>query len=193
MPAPRLSPLDASFLEVEGPEAHMHVGWASTLLRPADDRPCDFASLRDHIAGRLGRAPRWRQRLEGDPLAMADPVWVDDPDFDVDRHVLHDTGSDLGKVVDAVMSVPLARGGPLWELWIADNLADGTIGLVGKAHHCMVDGVAALEMASMLLDSQPDPPPDERDGAWTAHPAPGPVTLTALALADGARGALALA
>lgn len=193
MPAPRLSPLDASFLEVEGPEAHMHVGWASTLARPADDRPCDFASLRDHIAGRLGRAPRWRQRLEGDPLAMADPVWVDDPDFDVDRHVLQARSSDLGHVVDAVMSVPLARGGPLWELWIADGLADGTIGLVGKAHHCMVDGIAAVQMGCMLLDSQPNPSPDERDGGWTPHPAPGPVSLTALALADEARGALAMA
>ena len=193
MPASRLSALDASFLEVEGPEAHMHVGWASKHARPQEGRPCDFTALRDHIAGRLGRAPRWRQRLEGDPLDMADPVWVDDPDFDVDRHVLHATGADLGEVVDAVMSVPLARGGPLWELWIADGLADGTIGLVGKAHHCMVDGIAAVEMASMLLDPQPVPAPDERDGAWSAHPAPGPVSLTAMALADSARGGLALA
>lgn len=193
MPATRMSALDASFLDIEGPQAHMHVGWACILARPPDDRPCDFASLRDHIAGRLGRAPRWRQRLEGDPLAVADPVWVDDPDFDADRHIRHAAGSDLGEIVDAVMSVPLARGGPLWELWIADGLTDGTIGLVGKAHHCMVDGIAAVQMGSMLLDPQPDPPPDERDGGWIAHPVPGPLSLTALALADGARGGMALA
>ncbi|HEV2770069.1 MAG TPA: wax ester/triacylglycerol synthase family O-acyltransferase [Solirubrobacteraceae bacterium] len=193
MPA-RLSALDASFLEVEGPHAHMHVGWTATLARPADGRASDFASLSDHIAGRLDRAPRYRQRLAGDPLELADPLWVDDPDFDPTRHILHATAAELSDVVDAVMSVPLDRDAPLWEMWIADGLADGTIGLVGKAHHCMVDGVAAVELVSMLLDDAPGTQAEgPRTTAWEAPPPPGPVSLAALAAGDTTRGALEVA
>src|SRR5919198_5266505 len=74
----RLSTLDASFLEVETPTAHMHVGWASRFESPQDGRECGFEELREHIAGRLGRAPRYRQKLASDPLDLSDPVWVDD-------------------------------------------------------------------------------------------------------------------
>src|SRR5690349_741063 len=78
MPDPRLSPLDASFLEVESATAHMHVGWAATFLPPADGPRPTFEELRDHIAARLGRAPRYRQRLAPVPLGLHEPAWIDD-------------------------------------------------------------------------------------------------------------------
>src|SRR3954471_18519222 len=106
MRTPRLSALDASFLDVETPDAHMHVGWAATFT-PAEQHPSDFASLRDHIAARLGRAPRYRQKLAGVPLGVNEPEWIDDPDFDPDRHIRLAAGGDLGRIVDEVMSVPL--------------------------------------------------------------------------------------
>lgn len=152
----RLSAFDASFLEVESREAHMHVGWAARFAPPAGGARPGFDELRDHVAARLGRAPRYRQKLSDVPLGMTGAVWIDDPDFDVARHVRHATGSDFDQVVEEVLSVQLERDRPLWELWIADRLDDGRIGVVGKAHHCMVDGIAAVELSSLMLDVAPD-------------------------------------
>jgi diacylglycerol O-acyltransferase len=174
----RLSPLDASFLEVENPRAHMHVGWVALFSPPKGRRRPSFSELRDHVAGRLGRAPRYRQRLVSVPLGLNGPVWVDDESFDVNRHVRHSRASNISTVVNRVMSTPLDRANPLWEIWIADNLSDGRIGVVGKAHHCMVDGIAAVELAALLLDPTPKPPRPEPDH-W--RPAPPPSSLGLLA------------
>src|SRR5438067_1253442 len=95
MSAARLSTLDASFLEVESSSAHMHVGWAA-LFKPPARRPT-FSEIRDHIAGRLGRAPRYRQRIAPIPLDVNDPVWVDDEDFDVDRHVHRTSAAEIAR------------------------------------------------------------------------------------------------
>jgi WS/DGAT/MGAT family acyltransferase len=183
MPAARLSALDASFLEIESPTAHMHVGWVATFLPPADGPRPTFEELRDHVEARLWRAPRYRQRLAPVPLGLGVPRWTDDQDFDVRNHVLHCPAHELAEVADMAMSVPLSRERPLWELWIADELSDGRIGVVGKAHHCLVDGIAAVELAAMLLDPEPDPPPP-RPLPWRPAPPPGALD----ALAGGLRG-----
>src|SRR5438067_700317 len=159
MPAVRLSALDASFLTAETPAAHMHVGWAS-LFEPPDDGPRPgFDELREHVAARLHRAPRYRQRLARVPFGVHDPVWVDDEAFGIEHHVLRGDTSDLAGLVDRAMSSQLERSRPLWELWIAERLDDGRIGVVGKAHHCMVDGLAAVELSSLMCDPEPDPAP----------------------------------
>src|SRR4051794_17929089 len=128
MPPERLSALDASFLTVEGPSAHMHVGWAATFEPPADGPRPDFDTLFEHIAGRLGRAPRYRQRLAPDPLGLNAPLWVDAEDFDPAEHIHRSAAEDLPQLADAVLSEPLPRDRPLWEFWIADRLGDGRIG-----------------------------------------------------------------
>jgi diacylglycerol O-acyltransferase / wax synthase len=171
MPDARLSALDASFLQVETATAHMHVGWAATFAPPEGSVRASFEELRDHVAGRLGRAPRYRQRLARVPLGVNEPAWIDDPEFDPDRHILQARSRDLAEIIETVMSVPLARDRPLWEIWIAPELADGSIGLVGKAHHCMVDGIAAVELSTMLLDAEPIPLAAE-GGDWRPHRAP---------------------
>jgi diacylglycerol O-acyltransferase / wax synthase len=192
MPSPRLSALDASFLEVETAAAHMHVGWVA-VLEPPEGRPApSFEQLRDHVARRLHRAPRYRQRLAHVPLGVARPLWVDDERFDVSRHVRRSSGGDLLELAATVMSTPLSRERPLWELWIANELDDGRVGVVGKAHHCMVDGIAAVELAALLLDPEPDVPPDEPD-PWEPAPAPSPGELLVGGLLDRARGQLRLA
>ena len=187
MRTPRLSALDASFLDVETPAAHMHVGWAATFT-PAEHRECDFDSLRDHIAARLGRAPRYRQKLAHVPLGVNEPAWIDDPGFDPGRHIRRADSDDLGQVVDDVMSVPLERDRPLWEIWIAPDLGDGRVGMGGKAHHCMVDGLAAVELASLLLDPSPEPTASDADGHdWSPQPAPGALERFAGGTADRLR------
>src|SRR3954468_9404162 len=192
MAATRLTTLDASFLEVESPSAHMHVGWAATFAPPEGRPRPRFEDFRDHVAGRMSRAPRYRQRLAPVPLGVHDPVWVDDEEFDVDRHVIPSTCGDLARLTDRVLSRQLQRDRPLWELWIADELDDGRIGVVGKAHHAMVDGVAAVELASLLLDPTPDPPSPEPDD-WQPRPPPASAALLVDGVLDRARDAFDLA
>ena len=161
----RLSALDASFLAVESPDAPMHVGWVSTFLPPEDRERPDFDELYAHLAARLAHAPRWRQKLAPVPLGLHDPAWVDDPSFDPAEHVLHAPGDDLDAIVDEIFSTPLPRDRPLWQFWIADGLPD-RVAMIGKAHHCMVDGIAIVELGKLILDAEPyedrgDPDPWE--------------------------------
>jgi diacylglycerol O-acyltransferase / wax synthase len=188
----RLSSLDASFLEVESETAHMHVGW-SALFAPPRSRPRpSFEELRAHVESRLSLAPRYRQKLAPVPLGVHHPVWVDDPEFDIERHVLRAASSDWSELVDTVMSAQLDRARPMWELWVADGLADGRIGIVGKTHHCMVDGLAAVGLAALLLDATPEPPTRESDD-WQPQCPPGHLSLLAEGLLDIAGGGLHLA
>ena len=194
MSAERLSALDASFLAVEGASAPMHVGWVAAFDPPERGSRPGFDELFEHIAGRLGRAPRYRQRLADVPLGLHDPVWVDDARFDASAHLRHAHRADIGALVDSVLSSPLERGRPLWEIWIADELADGRIGLVGKMHHCMVDGAAVVELGNLLLDSKPDGWTGAGAGpAWSAAPAPSTADRLAQAAIERAGDAAALA
>jgi diacylglycerol O-acyltransferase len=189
----RLSALDASFLTAESANAHMHVGWAARFDPPEHGGPAPgFAEVREQVAARLHLAPRYRQRLAPVPLGLCAPEWVDDEDFDVERHVVQCPAVDLGEAIEAALSAPLDRSRPLWELWVCDRLADGRLGLVGKVHHCMVDGLAAVELGALLLDTTPEPPDREAD-AWAPKRAPAPLELLARGARDRLRGGLELA
>jgi WS/DGAT/MGAT family acyltransferase len=192
MPPERLSALDASFLAVEGPSAHMHVGWAATFEPPADGPRPDFDALFAHITGRLGRAPRFRQRIAPDALGLNAPLWIDAEGFDPAEHIHRSAAENLPQLADAVLSEPLRRDRPLWELWIADGLADGRIGLVGKAHHCMVDGIAAVALGLLLLDPEPHAGPADDDPFWLPAPTPHALELLARGAWDRTREQLAL-
>ncbi len=178
----RLTGLDASFLELETATAHMHVGWVALLAPPADAPMPSFAELRDHIGARLAHVPRYRQKLATVPLGLRAPQWVDDDAFAVERHIYWAPGP-LRELVDEVMSVPLRRDRPLWELWICDDAGDGRCAVVGKLHHCMVDGVAAVELGTLLLDPTPDPDawvPED----WSAPPERGGEAVLVRGLRD---------
>jgi WS/DGAT/MGAT family acyltransferase len=186
----RLSGMDASFLSVETPTAHMHVGWVARFVPPHGDQAPTFGALREHIASRLGRAPRYRQKLARVPFGVHAPEWIDDPAFSIDRHVYWAPGPVDG-LVDEVLSVPLRRDRPLWEMWICHDADGPGFSIVGKLHHCMVDGMAALELGSLLLDSSPDA--EHADGeTWGADPEPGSERLLARALRDRATEQLGL-
>jgi diacylglycerol O-acyltransferase / wax synthase len=177
MAATRLSPMDNSFLAVESATAHMHVGWTAVFEPPSDRQRPGFTEIRRHIESRLSRAPRYRQKVSPAPLHLDAPSWVDDQDFDIERHVVAAQSRDLDAVVDDCLSRQLDRDRPLWEIHVAEQLADGRMAVVGKAHHCMVDGIAAVELASLLLDPTPEPPRDPDDD-W--RPEPEPTTATRL-------------
>ena len=175
MPASRLAPLDESFLTTESPTAHMHVGWAAIFDPPATGPRPTFEQLSAHIESRLPRTPRYRQKLSRAPFGLDAPSWIDDGEFQIGRHVLRSHSGDLDHLAAECMSRQLERDRPLWEVCIAERLDDGRLGLVGKVHHCMVDGIAAVELALLLLDPTPSAPSQEEDD-W--KPAPPPSRLS---------------
>lgn len=178
----RMSAFDASFLAVETPTAHMHVGFVAVFSAPAGRPLPTFVELRDHIESRLAGSPRYRQKLATVPLGVHAPEWVDDQAFSIDRHVYR-APSPLRQLVDEVMSVPLRRDRPLWEMWICEDPELQWMAIVGKVHHCMIDGMAAVELAMLLLDWSPEP--KERESKeWRAAPEPRPERLLANGLRD---------
>ena len=157
----RLSALDTSFLALESATTPMHVGALIVLgggtLTDADGR-VRIDAIRDEIASRLSRCPRMRQRIAPVPFGAARPVWVDDVDFDISQHVrsvdLSPPGSreQLEQLCCELQMEVLDRTRPLWEMWFVGGLADGSVGLVYKVHHAVVDGVSAAETFELLLD-----------------------------------------
>jgi diacylglycerol O-acyltransferase len=125
------------------------------------------------------------------PFALGRPTWIDDPHFNFDYHVRrtalpHPGGEqELRTLVGRVMSQQLDRTKPLWELWVAEGLEDGRWALISKTHHCMVDGVSATDLLSVLLSDERDPPPPATD-PWRPEPEPNPAELVAHALAQRA-------
>jgi diacylglycerol O-acyltransferase / wax synthase len=182
-----MSPLDASFLHVEDAVTHMHIGSIGVFEGPPPDREEALSA----IAARLVLVPRYRQRIRFVPMALGRPVWVDDPHFNLEYHVrrtgLPSPGGDqeLRNLVGRVMSQQLDRNKPLWELWLAEGLEHDRWALISKTHHCMVDGVSATDLLSVLLDSEPDSQPPAPD-AWKPEPEPNPAELVARSLAHRA-------
>jgi diacylglycerol O-acyltransferase len=179
-----MSPLDASFLHVEDAVTHMHIGSVGIFEGP----PPGPGEVKAAIAGRLPLVPRYRQKVRFVPLALGRPAWVDDPHFNLDYHVrrtgLPSPGGDeeLRNLVGRVMSQQLDRAKPLWELWVAEGLDDGRWALISKSHHCMVDGVSATDLLSVILGTDRDPGPAKPDG-WRAKPEPSSTELVTHSLA----------
>jgi WS/DGAT/MGAT family acyltransferase len=170
----RLSGLDASFLYLETPQLHMHVAMSTTLDPATVPGGYSFARIKNLIAERIPLAPVFQRRLVEVPFHLSHPVWVDDPDFDIDYHVrlaaVPKPGGlrELAELAGDIAGRPLDRARPLWEMWVVEGLADDHIGLITKMHHSTVDGVSGAELLSILFDLEPDPPP--RDAPVEHHP-----------------------
>jgi diacylglycerol O-acyltransferase / wax synthase len=165
----------------------MHVGWATVYKPPEHGPRPTFDQLYEHIESRLSRGRRFRQRLAPVPLGLNAPSWIDDRWFDPGRHIVRSTSASLSEMIDDCLSSQLDRTRPLWQLCVAEELDDGRIGVVGKAHHCMVDGIAAVELAALLLDPTPDPEPPAPDG-WMPGPTPAALNRLASGVLDQVRG-----
>ena len=155
----RLSPVDASFLQLESAQAHMHVAWSAVFSPPAGAAAPSIEEIRARVTRRLGWVPRCRQRLLPAPLGLGEARWVDDEAFDVAAHVVQLTGCDdpvgpqrFAELRDALLSTPLDRRRPLWQLAFVPRLSDGRLAVVGRVHHAMADGAAALQIALLTID-----------------------------------------
>jgi WS/DGAT/MGAT family acyltransferase len=191
----RLSAVDAGFLHQEGTTAHMHIGALCIFEGP----PPGHDELIEHMRRRLPRVPRYRQKLAFPPLQTGRPLWVDDPNFNLDYHVRHTalpTPGDeeqLLRLVSRIVSQRLDRGKPLWELWLVEGLQQGRFALVNKTHHSLVDGVSGAELLTVLFDVTPQTDDGDAPPAWTPQPEPGALGLIAAGVRDAGRRVLSTA
>lgn len=158
--ADRLSSLDSSFLYLEGTNTPMHVG-SLTLFQEAPGM-IDHERLVKLIRDRIAYVPRYRQRLREIPGRLANPVWIDDELFDVSYHVrrsaLPAPGSirQLNDLVARIMSRPLDRRHPLWEVYLVEGVEGGRFALLSKTHQAMVDGITAVDIGEVILEETAD-------------------------------------
>jgi diacylglycerol O-acyltransferase / wax synthase len=161
----RLTGLDAAFLALETPSSHMHV-MATMVIDPSDvPGGFDVDSLRKLIADRLPRLEPFRRRAVEVPFGVYHPVWIEDPDFDLDYHVrraalpapggLHE----LAELTAEIAGRQLDRRRPLWELWVVEGLEHGYVGVVAKMHHAAIDGVLGVDLMTEIFDLEPEPEP----------------------------------
>jgi diacylglycerol O-acyltransferase len=183
----RLSALDTSFLRVETPTAHMHVGWVATLELPDGVPELAPDALAERIAARLHLAPRFRQLVV--PAPLGEPLWADDPDFRPDRHLTIERPvrgrRALERLAGEFFSEQLHRSRPLWQIAVVPRAGPGRAAILGKVHHAMVDGIAAVELGTLLFDLAPDAAlPEPVD--WEPEPAEGAMRIAVDAVADSA-------
>jgi len=198
----RLSPLDGSFLRLDTQQSPMHVGWSAVFGAP-EDRPRPTAvAMRELAAGRVHEVPWCRWRLADAPFGLSEPRWVDDADFDLAAHIVQLTSPDdavseetFEVLRSTVLSTPLDRARPLWQVFLVPRLADGRVGMVGKIHHALVDGMAALQIVRLFTDSDPGAQPARPPARWRPAGRPGAagwaVDAARYAVSDGL-GALRL-
>jgi WS/DGAT/MGAT family acyltransferase len=178
----RLSGLDASFLYLESPSQPLHVCSILDLDTSTMPGGYTFDRFRDNLALRMKAMPQFREKLADSPLNLDHPVWVDDKNFDVDRH-LHRIGlpppggrAELAEICGHIASLPLDRSRPLWETWVIEGVAgtnpqqDGRLAVMSKVHHASVDGVTGADLMSQLCTTEADaPPPEPVDGVGDAN------------------------
>ncbi len=183
----RLRPRDLAFLAEETAQTPMHN--ATIEIFEPGDSGFDHERLMQLIQDRISFVPRYRQRLQGVPGQLANPVWVDDDQFDLGYHVrrsaLPRPGSQdqLRELVSRIVSRPLDRSRPLWEVYFVEGLSGGRVALLSKTHQVLVDGVLTVDLGQVLLDTSPTPKVMETDD-WYAGRAPSPLTMLAGAVKD---------
>jgi diacylglycerol O-acyltransferase / wax synthase len=187
----RLTAVDASFLHQEGPSSHMHVGGLTLLEGP----PPTLDEFLEQIRRRLHLVPRYRHKLAHTHTALDSgrPVWIDDPSFNLEYHVRHTAlpvPGDWGQLCNLtarIFSQQLDRSKPLWEMWLIEGLQEDRFALISKTHHSLIDGIAGIDLATVLFDLSPEPPPIRHSGrAWEPHREPSTLEL----MGAGARGAV---
>ena len=183
----RLRPRDLAFLMAETAETPMH-NCTVEIFEPGDTG-FDYDRLLELIHDRISFVPRYRQRVRAVPGRLANPLWVDDDQFDLHYHVRRSalprpgTAEQLRELVARIVSRPLDRSRPLWEMYLVEGLSGGRVALLSKSHQALVDGVQTVDIGQLLLD--PTAVPKELDGdAWRPVRAPSPTGLLAGAMKD---------
>ena len=185
----RLTSVDAGFLHQEGPHSHMQLGGMTIFEGP----PPPMEEFLEQIRRRLHLVPRYRHKLAFTPLEAGRPVWIDDPNFNLEFHIRHTAlpspggWEQLCNLTARIFSQALDRTKPLWEMWLIEGLKENRFALISKNHHALIDGIAGVDLATVLFDLSPTPPPIRNSGRpWQPHAEPGAAEL----IAAGLRGAV---
>ena len=182
----RLSTLDSLFLELEDRTTHMHVGAVAVF----EGKPPPYSDLLQLIGARLDQVPRYRQRVQFVPFKQGRPVWVDESQFDLEYHVRHTAlpvpGGDeeLKRLAGRLFSQALDRDKPLWEMWLVEGLGGDRFAVISKTHHCMLDGISGVDLATVLMDTEPSSEPPPQVAEWKPRSAPGTAELLALSVKE---------
>jgi diacylglycerol O-acyltransferase / wax synthase len=192
----RLTAVDASFLHQEGSSSHMHVGGLTLVEGP----PPAMEEFLEQIRRRLHLVPRYRHKLAHTALDSGRPVWVDDPSFNLEYHVRHTALPSPGKwdqlqnLTARIFSQALDRSKPLWEMWLIEGLEDDRFALISKTHHSLIDGIAGVDLATVLFDTAPSPPPLRHSGRpWKPNAEPDTTELVAVGVRAAVRAGVEMA
>jgi WS/DGAT/MGAT family acyltransferase len=189
----RLTGLDASFLYLETPTSHMHVASTNIYDPSGMKEQWDAERLKYEIDRRLHLVPPFRRRLKEIPFQLHHPLWIEDPDFDLDHHVRQaalkrGTREELAQVAGDLMGRPMDRSRPLWDMTVIEGLADGSIAVVSRTHHAAIDGASGMDITVNLLDlvpeEQPVVPPEQE---WQPDRVPSDLELVGFAAQSLAR------
>ena len=190
-----LAGLDAAFLALETPTSHLHI--TGVLVFDASTMPggYSFEKMKRFVGGRTHLSPAFHRRLLKVPFNLGRPVWINDPDFDLDYHVrraaLPAPGGldELSEFAAEIASRPLDRDRPLWEMWFVEGVEGGNAAMVAKMHHATIDGVSGANLMANLLDLEPKPVDDDvapSDG-WQPEPLPSDAELVGRAVVGRVR------
>ncbi len=172
----RLSPLDATFLQLENDDSNMCVGGADVFAGPAPS----YAELAEEIDRRIDAVPNFRLLRVDVPLGLGRSRWADAEDFRVEDHLRHTALPAPGKapqlqaLFGRIMSNPINHEHSPWELWLVEGLEGGRFALLHKMHHALVDGIASVQVLEKLFSASPDGDPIE---AREMRPRPVPSKL----------------
>jgi diacylglycerol O-acyltransferase len=186
----RLTAVDSSFLHQEDANAHMHVGGVVIVQGP----PPPMEDFLEEIRRRLHLVPRYRHKLAHTAIDSGRPLWVDDPSFNLEFHVRHSAlpspggWEQLQDLTARIFSQALDRSRPLWEMWLIEGLEQDRFAVISKTHHSLIDGISGVDLATVLFDFSPEPPPIGHSGRpWKPHSEPDAADLVAVGLRGAVR------
>jgi WS/DGAT/MGAT family acyltransferase len=158
MTSERMNPVDTAWLHMDEPANPADI----VSLMTFDER-LSYDAVKKVIEERLLKFDRFKQRvLESD----GHPTWEDDPDFDIERHVMRYeldaplTSDTLSRVVTDLANEELSRDRPLWAMHLIDG-TDGGSAIVSRLHHCIADGFALAHAMLTLTDRADGTPMSE--------------------------------
>ncbi|MCG8612391.1 MAG: wax ester/triacylglycerol synthase family O-acyltransferase [Pseudomonadales bacterium] len=185
----QLSELDASFLYLENDHSPMHIGGLYVFDATGREIPFSYEEFERFIEDRLHMASFFRKRLVEVPLKLDHPYWVDDPEFDLGKHMVHttldapDSRDKLNQLACDILKKPLKRDRPLWEVTYLDGLETipdlpaKSFALVVKIHHAAIDAFSGEDIMGTLLDFSPTPKPVTPSSQWQPDPLPSTMRL----------------
>lgn len=158
----RLSALDSEYLYMETSASLMHAANLVIVDPSTSDEPFEFARLHALYEQRLDLSPAFRRRVVDVPMDLHHPIWIEDPDFDLDWHLRHVAVprpggiEELYELIGELTSIPLDRTRALWETWIIEGMNDGRIAILSKVHHAATDDLSDQELMTTILDVSPE-------------------------------------